>query len=153
MGFILHPDGEHVLMCHRIGRDWDDQHGKWNGLGGKVEQNEDVAASMKRELAEEAQIDVTSMKLRGTVSWPGFGANGENHFGFIFVIDGYIGKIPAANAEGPLEWKTIAEIDSLNIWPGDRYFLPYVFDPDVDQFHACLPYRDGEPVGWSVTVL
>ncbi|MDU3749776.1 MAG: 7,8-dihydro-8-oxoguanine triphosphatase, partial [Cutibacterium avidum] len=26
------------------------------------------------------------------------------------------------------------------------------FDPDVPQFHGCLPYHDGRPTGWSYSV-
>lgn len=37
LGFVMHPDGECVLMVHRIARLGDEQLGKYNGLGGKVE--------------------------------------------------------------------------------------------------------------------
>ena len=70
LGFVMHPDGERVLMVHRIARPGDEQLGKYNGLGGKVEPGEDVVAGMKRELREEAAIEVDAMRLRGTVSWP-----------------------------------------------------------------------------------
>lgn len=79
LGFVMHPDGERVLMVHRIARLGDEQLGKYNGLGGKVEPGEDVVAGMKRELREEAAIEVDAMRLRGTVSWPGFGRHGEDH--------------------------------------------------------------------------
>ena len=36
LGFVMHPDGERVLMVHRIARLGDEQLGKYNGLGGKV---------------------------------------------------------------------------------------------------------------------
>lgn len=89
LGFVMHPDGERVLMVHRIARPGDEQLGKYNGLGGKVEPGEDVVAGMKRELREEARIEVDAMRLRGTVSWPGFGRHGEDHFGFIFLVDSW----------------------------------------------------------------
>lgn len=153
LGFVLHPDGRHVLMCHRVARDDDDQLGKFNGLGGKVEIGEDVVAGMKRELREEANIEVVSMRLRGTVSWPGFGKDGENVLGFVFVIDEFSGEIPTENEEGPLSWQLINKLEQLPMWEGDKYFLPYVFDDSIEQFHACLPYENGRPTGWSVSVL
>ena len=110
LGFVMHPDGERVLMVHRIARPGDEQLGKYNGLGGKVEPGEDVVAGMKRELREEAAIEVDAMRLRGTVSWPGFGRHGEDHFGFIFVVDAWhpiADAIPDANEEGPLTWERI----------------------------------------------
>lgn len=152
LGFVLHPDRERVLMVHRVGREHDYQLGKYNGLGGKLEPGEDVVAGMKREIAEEAGIVVTSLRLRGTVSWPGFSANGDE-FGFIFLIDGWEGEPYEANEEGPLSWRRIDELDSLPMWEGDRYFLPLVFDDSVAQFHGVLPYQDGRPVSWQVTIL
>lgn len=153
LGFVLHPDGERVLMVHRTARPGDEQLGKYNGLGGKLERDEDVVECMRRELREEASIEATSLRLRGTVSWPGFGRHGEDHFGFVFVIDAFTGEVPERNDEGELSWERIDELHALPMWEGDRHFLPLVFDPTVAQFHGCLPYSDGEPVGWSVTTL
>ena len=155
LGFVMHPDGERVLMVHRIARPGDEQLGKYNGLGGKVEPGEDVVAGMGRELREEASVGVDAMRLRGTVSWPGFGRHGEDHFGFVFVVDSWhpLGDaIPDANEEGPLAWERVDSLDELPMWEGDRYFLPLVFDPDTPQFHGCLPYHDGRPTGWSYSV-
>ena len=70
LGFVLSRDRQSVLMVHRIARESDEQLGKWNGLGGKVEPGEDVWSGLARELREEAGIKATSMQLRGTVSWP-----------------------------------------------------------------------------------
>ena len=153
LAFVLSPDGERVLMCHRTARPDDEQIGKYNGLGGKVERDEDVVAGMRRELREEAGIEATSMRLRGTVSWPGFGQNGEDVLGLIFVVDAFSGDVPASNDEGTLTWERIDALDSLPMWEGDRHFLPLVFDESVGQFHAHLPYESGRPVGWSVSVL
>ena len=66
LGFVMHPDGERVLMVHRIARPGDEQLGKYNGLGGKVEPGEDVVAGMKRELREEARTMKPSLKSHGS---------------------------------------------------------------------------------------
>ena len=115
--------------------------GGWS-LGGKIRHLE----------SEEAGIEVVSMRLRGTVSWPGFHADGRSAFGFIFVVDTWTGEIPERNAEGPLVWQPIAKLADLPMWAGDRYFLPQTFDPEVDQFHLVIPYQDGQPLGWSGVV-
>ena len=153
LAFVMHPDGERVLMCHRIARSDDDQHGKYNGVGGKVERDEDVVECIRRELREEAGIEATSLRLRGTVSWPGFGRDGSDHFGFIFMVDEFTGEVPAENEEGVLTWEPVDLLGELDMWEGDRYFLPLVFDPEVPQFHGVLPYRDGHPQSWSVSIL
>ena len=153
LAFVRSPDGERVLMCHRSARVDDEQLGKYNGLGGKVERDEDVVAGIRRELREEACIEATSLRLRGTVSWPGFGRNGEDVLGFIFVVDAFTGDVPASNDEGTLTWVRIDGLGDLPMWEGDRHFLPLVFDDSVAQFHGCLPYESGRPVGWTVSTL
>src|ERR1700710_1267564 len=104
LGYVLSPDRTQVLLIHRNTRPDDLAFGKYNGLGGKLEPNEDVAACMRRELLEEADIVATKTTLRGTISWPGFGKRGEDWFGFVFLITDWTGEPLAGNAEGALEW-------------------------------------------------
>lgn len=151
LGYVLSHDRERVLLIHRNTRPDDPALGKYNGLGGKMEADEDAAACMVRELQEEAAITVTRMTLRGTLSWPGFGKNGEHWFGFIFLITEWEGEALDGNKEGALEWKPLDDLISLrlNLWAGDRHFLPLVFDNDPAPFHGVMPYAGGQPVSWS----
>lgn len=142
-----------VLMCHRIARSGDEQYGKWNGLGGKLEQGEDAAAGMVRELAEEAGIVPTAMALRGTVNWPGFSGPDGHVFGFVFLVTAFDGEVPLRNVEGELHWVPLADLADLDMWEGDRHFLPLVFDDDPRAFHAVIPYESGRPTGAVVTRL
>jgi 8-oxo-dGTP diphosphatase len=153
LGYVLSENRKDVLLIHRNRRPDDAHFGKYNGLGGKLERGEDVVAGMRREIREEAGLECASLRLRGTVSWPGFGKQGEDWFGFVFVIDAWTGTPPAANAEGSLCWVPIDEILQLPLWEGDRYFLPLVFDAAVAQFHGVLPYEQGRPVSWHYSVL
>ena len=148
LGYVLSPDGREVLMVHRNARPEDHQLGKYNGLGGKLEPDEDVVAGMRREIVEEAGIDCTALSLRGTISWPGFGKHGEDWLGFVFVVTAFDGTPPASNAEGTLEWVPLARLHELPMWEGDREFLPLVFDDDPRPFHGVMPYRDGRMVSW-----
>jgi 8-oxo-dGTP diphosphatase len=165
LGYVWDRDGDTVLMVHRVGRTDDEQFGKYNGLGGKLERDEDVAAGMRRELREEAEIEVTSMHLSGTINWPGFGRNGEDWFGFVFVIDGWTGTPPSRNAEGILSWvprsrvlqacsddPTERDAAALPMWDGDRSFLPLVLGDAVTPgvFHGAMPYENGQPTAWAV---
>ncbi|KFN47376.1 NUDIX hydrolase [Arenimonas composti] len=153
LGYVLSPDRQRVLMVHRNARAGDHHLGKYNGLGGKLERDEDVVAGMRRELHEEAGIEVVSLRLRGTISWPGFGRNGEDWLGFVFVIDGWTGEVPPANAEGDLEWVPLDRLDRLPLWEGDRHFLPLVFDADPRTFHGHMPYASGRMVSWQYSRL
>lgn len=148
LGYVLSADRSRVLMVHRNARPGDQHLGKYNGLGGKLEPDEDVVGGMRREIREEAGIECLDLQLRGTISWPGFGSQGEDWFGFVFLIDRHAGSPPARNAEGSLEWVPRERILELPLWEGDRRFLPLVFDADPRPFHGVMPYRDGRMLSW-----
>ena len=90
-----------------------------------------------------------AMRLRGTISWPGFGRQGEDWLGFVFVIDAFEGTPLESNPEGSLEWIEVDRILELPLWEGDRQFLPLVFDADPRGFHGVMPYRDGVMQSWT----
>lgn len=163
LAYLWDRPSDRVLMIHRNARLHDEHLGKYNGLGGKLEPGEDIVAGIRREVREEANLHVTSMVLRGTINWPGFGANGEDWFGFVFLVDGWDGEPPPNNAEGDLEWvdrtrllqacapdPALRQQAALPMWEGDRWFVPLVFDGDAQAFHGVMPYRHGRPQSWTV---
>ena len=151
LAYVFDRPSARVLLVHRTARAHDDHLGKYNGLGGKLEAQDDVVGGIRRELWEEAGLTVTALRLRGTVNWPGFGPNGEDWLGFIFLVEAWQGDPPATNEEGTLSWEPLARLlgGDLPLWAGDRHFLPLVFDDDPRAFHGVMPYRDGHPIGWS----
>ena len=153
LGYIMSPDGQAVLMIHRNTRLDDLHYGKYNGLGGKIDVGEDVAAGMRREIREEAGIEAEELALRGTISWPGFGRDGEAWFGFIFRIDRWGGTPFTSNHEGTLEWVPLERLHSLNLWESDRLWLDMVFDRSLRMFHGVMPYKDGAMVSWAYTLI
>ena len=148
LGYVLSEDRKHTLLVHRTKRQHDAHFGKYNGLGGKMLPGEDIVSCIKREIFEEAGIQCTQLILRGTINWTSFGKNGEDWFGFIFRIDRYTGTPVAENKEGTLSWHPLESLNTLPMWPGDRYFLPLVFDDHPGSFHGHMPYRNGQPVSW-----
>ena len=154
LGYILSEDGSHVLLIHRDKNLQDNQYGKFNGLGGKLEDDEDVVQGMRREIREEAGIECQEMHLVGTISWPGAGPDGEHWFGFIFIIPRWTGTPRTSNQEGSLIWVDIADVlnQTVPLWDGDRHFLPLVFAGE-GQFHGVMPYHDGRSQGWSYSML
>jgi 8-oxo-dGTP diphosphatase len=148
LGYVMSPDGRQVLLIHRNRRPEDPHFGKYNGLGGKLDAGEDVVAGLRREIREEAGIECDTILLRGTISWPGFGKNGEDWFGFVFRIDRWHGEVRSESAEGTLVWMDVERLLDLPLWEGDRYFVPLVFERSDRQFHGVMPYQDGRPLSW-----
>jgi 8-oxo-dGTP diphosphatase len=153
LGYVVSRDRQRVLMIHRNTRKDDYHLGKYNGLGGKLNPDEDVTACMRREIREEAGIECTDMQLRGVISWPGFGKYGEDWLGFIFLIDGYNGEPHDGSREGTLEWIERAHLMELPMWEGAQDFIPLVFDDDPRLFYGVMPYAHGRMRSWAFSRL
>lgn len=160
LAYVWDRPADRVLLIRRNARPDDDHLGKVNGLGGKLEPDESVVAGLRRELREEAEIELTDFRLRGTVTWSNFGPRREEWLGFIFVVTGWTGSPPRSNPEGSLEW--VARLDLLGasspdsaqaarlpMWAGDRHFVPLVFDDDPRAFHGTMPYDGDRPLSWD----
>ena len=141
LGYVLDAGRRRVLLVHRTARSHDEQYGLYNGLGGKLEPDEDVVAGLRREIREEAGIEATGMTLRGTLNWPGFDSQGRDWFGFVFLVPGFTGVPAERSPEGELTWVDIDRLGQLPMYEGDRLFLPLVFDAAVRQFHGVLHYE------------
>lgn len=148
LAYVLSPDRTQVLMIHRNKRADDIHFGKYNGLGGKLQQDEDVVTGLRRELHEESGLIADEVLLRGTISWPGFGKRGEDWFGIIFRVESWHGEVHTGNHEGTLEWVALDRLETLPMWPSDRNFLPMIFDDNPRPFHGSMPFHNGKMVSW-----
>jgi 8-oxo-dGTP diphosphatase len=155
LGYVLSPDGRRVLMIRRDARPDDLHFGRYNGLGGKLEPDEELAAGMRREIREEAGIECGSLQFAGTVSFPGFGRDGENWFVAIFRVVDWSGEPYERNPEGTLVWVDVPDLlaGEVPLWEGDRWFLPLVFAAGPRPFHGVMPYANGRPTGWSYSTV
>lgn len=144
--YVLNPSKDKVLMIHKNTDESSEHYGKYNGLGGKLKAEEDLISGMQRELKEEAGITAKSYRLKGTLNWPGFGKNGEDHFGFIFLVTDFEGELKKSCKEGDLSWVEKSKILELNLWESDKYFLEKVFDDNQNMFSGVMPYKDGKVV-------
>jgi 8-oxo-dGTP diphosphatase len=133
-------------MIHRVKKRNDMHRGKWNGLGGKLEPGESPEDCVRREVEEESGLLVKKMWLKGFLSFPGF-ANDEDWYAFVFVVPEFEGQI-IESVEGDLEWIDNSDLFQLNLWEGDRIFLPWLDRPGI--FSGKFVYRDGTLVEHSV---
>lgn len=155
LGYVLSADRERILMIRRDARPDDIHYGYYNGLGGKLEPGEDVATGMRREIREEAGLECAELDFAGTISWPGFGKDGGNWFGFLFRVPRWSGTPATDNDEGSLHWVPVADVlaGQVPMWESDRHFLPLVFAASPTVFHGVMPFAAGKAVSWSYTSL
>ena len=110
--------GGRVLVCQRPpGGHHPD---KWEFPGGKLEPGEDLAACMRRELAEELDIEATV----GPVLW-------ETHHQYpnrnpieltFFLIPQYE-RVIANRVFAAIAWLPLADLPSVDFLDGDREFV------------------------------
>ena len=135
-----------TLMIHRIKRENDMHAGRWNGLGGKFEPGETPEECALREIYEESGLRAKNPALKGFLTFPGF-TNDEDWYAFVFVVNEFDGELVDSN-EGVLRWIDDSELLDLNLWEGDRFFIPWLDRSDF--FSAKFVYDDGRYVKHEV---
>ena len=96
--------------------------GRWNGFGGKVQEGEEVHEAAKREMKEEAGVDVEYIRQVGILdfSWVGKPEILEVH---IFCGEDFSGE-PKESDEMRPQWFHVDEIPYDQMWPDDKHWLP-----------------------------
>ncbi len=140
--------GGQTLMVHRIKKANDIHEGKWNGLGGKFEPGETPEECARREIFEESGLQVGKLELKGLLTFPLFARN-EDWYAFVFVASDLQGSL-IDSPEGDLEWIDNDRLTELNLWEGDRLFLPWLDRPGF--FSGKFVYQDGRLVDHSAVL-
>jgi 8-oxo-dGTP diphosphatase len=136
-----------TLMLHRIKKENDMHEGKWNGLGGKVQSGESPEECAVREVFEESGLRVIDPQMRGFITFPNF-ANDDDWYVFLFVADQFDGEL-IDSPEGVLQWVPTDELLDLNLWEGDRIFIPWLEENRF--FSAKFVYEKNHLVHHEVT--
>ncbi len=135
LGFI--KKNNQILMVNRQKSPWK---GSWNGVGGKLEENESPLECIIREIKEETDIDVSESQIqdKGVLTWDNFNALGNGlHIFLIEMPHIFEYKTPRNISEGILDWKQVEWIcDSENYGVAHNipYFLPTVLD-NLSRYH------------------
>jgi len=137
-----------TLMIHRSKRPDDIHAGKWNGLGGKFEPGETPEECVIREVREESGLTIKNPVLHGFLTFPGF-AHEEDWYAFVFTASEFEDQLVSDSpAEGYLEWVDDEQLLKLDLWEGDRIFLPWL---EGDRFFSGkFTYIDGHLVEHDV---
>lgn len=141
----IRRDGK-TLMIHRNKKQKDMHQGKWNGLGGKLEPGETPEDCARREILEESGLWVKDLCLKGILTFPKFSQN-EDWYAFVFVVREFEGELNES-PEGELQWISDADLLDLELWDGDRIFIPWLDRPGF--FSGKFIYRDRNLVDHDV---
>jgi 8-oxo-dGTP diphosphatase len=129
-----------TLMLHRVKKENDMHMGKWNGLGGKLEEGETPEECVIREVKEESGLIIKNPRLRGVLTFPKFSKN-EDWYAFVFTVSEFEGEL-IDSREGILKWVEDSDVLSLNLWEGDKVFLKWLEEEKF--FSGKFVYVDGK---------
>lgn len=144
--YVIDKKAHSTLMIHRVKKKNDYHEGKWNGLGGKFESGESPEECAIREIKEESGLIVKNLKMKGFITFPMFDMV-EDWYVFLFKADNFEGKL-IDSAEGKLEWIPNDKLTEINLWEGDKFFIPWLFGERF--FSAKFNYKNGKYIGHSV---
>jgi 8-oxo-dGTP diphosphatase len=144
--YIRDREDKRTLMIHRTRKINDYHSGKWNGLGGKLDQGETPEECVVREVKEESGLLISNPRMQGLITFPLFDGT-DDWYVFLFTADNYNGELIDSN-EGDLKWIPDNELTDLNLWEGDKIFLKWVFQEKF--FSAKFIYKEGKYISHEV---
>lgn len=131
---LLTENGKILLGMKKRG--WGE--GRWNGFGGKVEENETVEESAKREMLEESGITIHTLEERGEIEFT-YLDTGKIMEVHIFKVLDYEGEFKESEEMKP-QWFNVNEIPFDTMWPDDAIWMP-LFLADK-RFKGAMTFKD-----------
>lgn len=102
--------------------------GLYNGIGGKVEDDETPEMAAVREAVEEVGVVPRGLRWAGLLEFTNFGDSSiELHYVHVFLASDFSGE-PTESEEARPTWFPVSSIPYHMMWPDDRMWLPHVLE-------------------------
>ena len=101
--------------------------GKWNGFGGKVNENESIEEAAIREMREESGVAINSAEKLAELIFVFPHKKEWDQTVHVFVADEWSGEIMESDEMHP-EWFDFSEIPFDRMWADDKFWLPLVLE-------------------------
>lgn len=130
--------GDNILLLNRNKKP---TMGMWNGVGGKIEDNETPYEGIIREAFEETGIELQNVTYKGNVIFKDKDDTQGNEGMYVFLADlpdGVHMDTPISTDEGILEWKSIdwiVDCDNRGVVSNLQRYLPIVLAEENNLDH------------------
>ncbi|WP_078596233.1 NUDIX hydrolase [Evansella clarkii] len=137
--FIRRDD--EILM---LNRDYKPTLGLWNGVGGKMEENETPLECVIREVMEETNIDINGCEIidKGIITWEVDSSFTGGMYVFLVNVDEkFKYETPRKVDEGILDWKKVSWLlEDKNFGVGEilPHTLPIILNNELKYNHFCV---------------
>ncbi|MFC1612903.1 8-oxo-dGTP diphosphatase [Patescibacteria group bacterium] len=115
---IIHKNNQILLGMKKRGFG----EGKWNGFGGKLQENESIQSAAIRETMEEANIEPLNISKRAVFNFM-FEGDSDILEVHLFTTDQYDGE-PIETEEMRPKWFNVSDIPFSLMWPDDKHWMP-----------------------------
>lgn len=132
--------------------------GMWNGVGGKIEDNETPYEGIIRETLEETGIDLPSVSYKGNVVFKSKDEHRGSEGMYVFLAhlpDGVHMDTPLSTAEGLLEWEEldwILDCDNRGVVSNLPKYLPILLTEDNKLEHI-FTYDNRNIINYTTSFL
>lgn len=137
LGYIRIDDK--YLFLYRNKKKKDPNEGKYIGIGGHFEKNENRYACIRREVKEETSLRIKKPIFLGTIYF--LNDSYEDEIMHLFEIDSFEGKLSSSCNEGSFALVRKEDIPSLPLWEGDKVFLEFLGSKLEKPFELTLIYQ------------
>ena len=117
--------------------------GKYNGFGGKVEENETVEQAAIRELQEESGITTNNVKKHAELTFKFPHKEEWNQIVHVFIAQDWSGT-PIETDEMSPEWFDMDKIPYSQMWVDDQHWLPHVLAEKI--VNATFIFNEDETI-------
>lgn len=101
--------------------------GRYNGVGGKVEEGESIDDAVRREAHEEIGVVVRVMEKCGELTFTFPHKSDWNQLVHVYLSEDWDGK-PVETEEMNPVWMSVKDIPYATMWPDDIFWLPKVLE-------------------------
>ena len=125
-GFLLSPDRSQVALVRKAKPAW--QVGRWNGVGGKIEEGETPMAAMVREYWEEAGVMTWPLQWQHRVT---LSFNGGRVYFFLGFSEQVTLTRTAHHEVEPVQAHQLSQLANIPLMQNLRWIIPLCMDADI----------------------
>ncbi|HEA84564.1 MAG TPA: 8-oxo-dGTP diphosphatase [Candidatus Wildermuthbacteria bacterium] len=116
---------------------------RWNGVGGKVEENETLDGAAKRETKEEIGVEIKALNKIAELSFF-FPHNPlQDQMVHVYFSEDWKGE-PIESEEMNPKWFLLSDMPFHAMWPDDKYWVPEVLKGNL--LRAMFKFDKGDVI-------